>query len=133
MTLKIVMKVSVARRGAVRKRRTLAPSKERRDAKERQKKKWAAAKIRADFRRRAGVFGARSSPGIELMNNNLGIAVIFGGRHDAEIVIAGAKDDDAGHERGGEAPAAGVSGRKGLRHFRLPSLRRGPSPRDRRP
>ena len=30
-------------------------------------KKWAAAKIREDFRRRAGVFEARSSPGIEFM------------------------------------------------------------------
>ena len=49
------------------------------------RKKWAAAKIREDFRRRAGVFEARSSPGIEFMNNNLGIAVIFGGRHDAVI------------------------------------------------
>ena len=132
MTINIVMKVSVARPVSVRKRRTLAPSKERRDAKESQKKKWAAAKIREDFRRRAGVFEARSSPGVEFVDHNLGIAVIFGGRH-AEIVVAGAKDDDAGHEGGGEAPAAGVSGRKGLRHFRLPSLRRGPSPRDRRP
>ncbi len=132
MTKKIVMKVSVARRVSVRKRRTLAPSKERRDAKERQKK-WAAAKIPEDFRRRAGAFEARSSPGIEFVDHNLGIAVIFGARHDAEIVVAGAKDDDAGHEGGGEAPAAGVSGRKGLRHFRLPSSRRGPSPRDRRP
>ena len=132
MTIKIVMKVSVARRVSVRKRRTLAPSKERRDAKE-SRKKWAAAKIREDFRRRAGVFEARSSPGIEFVDHNLGIAVIFGGRHDAEIVVAGAKDDDAGHEGGGEAPAAGVSGVEGLRHFRLPSLRRGPSPRDRRP
>jgi hypothetical protein len=51
-------------------------------------KKWAAAKIREDFRRRAGVFEARSSPGIEFMNNNLGIAVILGARHDAEVVIA---------------------------------------------
>ncbi len=30
-------------------------------------KKWAAAKIREDFRRRAGVFEARSSPGIEFV------------------------------------------------------------------
>jgi hypothetical protein len=37
----------------VRKRRTLAPSKEQRDAKE-SRKKWATAKIREDFRRRAG-------------------------------------------------------------------------------
>jgi len=51
----------------VKKRRTLAPSKERRDAKESQKKKWAAAKIREDFRRRAGVFEAHSSPGIEFV------------------------------------------------------------------
>ena len=82
MTIYIVMKVCVARRVAARKRRTLAPSKEQRDAKE--SGKWAAAKIREDFRRRAGVFEARSSPGIELMNNNLGIAVIFGARHDAD-------------------------------------------------
>ena len=65
-TIKIVMKVSVARRVSARKRRTLAPSKERRDAKE-SRKKWAAAKIREDFRRRAGVFEARSSPGIEFV------------------------------------------------------------------
>ena len=38
MTIKIVMKVSVARRVAVRKRRPLVPSKERRDAKESRKK-----------------------------------------------------------------------------------------------
>jgi hypothetical protein len=48
-------------------------------------KKWAAAKIREDFRRRAGVFEARSSPGIEFVDHNFGIAVIFGGRHDAVI------------------------------------------------
>ena len=84
MTINIVMKVSVARRVSVRKRRTLAPSKEQRDAKE-SRKKWAAAKIREDFRRRAGVFEARSSPGIEFVDHNLGIAVIFGGRHDAVI------------------------------------------------
>ena len=114
-------------------RRTLAPSKEQHDAKESGKNGRAAAKIREDFRRRAGVLEAHSSPRIIFVDHNLGIAVIFGGRHDAEIVVAGAKDDDAGHERGGEAPAAGVSGVEGLRHFRLPSLRRGPSPRDRRP
>ena len=49
------------------------------------RKKWAAAKIREDFRRRAGVFEARSSPGIEFVDHDLGIAVIFGGRHDAVI------------------------------------------------
>ena len=49
------------------------------------RKKWAAAKIREDFRRRAGVFEAHSSPGIEFVDHNLGIAVIFGGRHDAVI------------------------------------------------
>jgi len=38
MTIYIVMKVCVARRVAVMKRRTLAPSKERRDAKESRKK-----------------------------------------------------------------------------------------------
>ena len=38
MTIEIVMKVSVARRVAMRKRRPLAPSKERRDAKESEKK-----------------------------------------------------------------------------------------------
>ena len=85
MTLKIVMKVSVARRVAVRKRRPLAPSKERRDAKESQKKKWAAAKIPEDFRRRAGVFEARSTPGVEFVDHDLGIAVIFGAGHDAVI------------------------------------------------
>ncbi len=37
MTIYIVMKVSVARRVAVMKRRTLAPSKEQRDAKESRK------------------------------------------------------------------------------------------------
>jgi len=42
MVINIVMKVSVARRVAVRKRRTLAPSKERRDAKESQKKEMGA-------------------------------------------------------------------------------------------
>ena len=131
MTIEIVMKVSIARQVAVRKRRALAFKRTAR--REGKPKKWAAAKIREDFRRRADVFQARSSPGIEFVDHNLGIAVIFSGRHDAEIVVAGAKDDDAGHEGGGEAPAAGVSGYKGLRHFRLPSLRRGPSPRDRRP
>ncbi len=96
MTLYIVMKVSVARRVSARTRRTVAPSKEQRDANE-SRKKWAAAKIREDFRRRAGVFEARSSPGIEFVDHNFGIAVIFGGCHDAEIVVASAKDDDAGH------------------------------------
>ena len=48
-------------------------------------KKWAAAKIREDFRRRAGVFEARSTPGIEFVDHDLGIAVIFGARHDAVI------------------------------------------------
>ena len=38
MTKKIVMKVSVARRVSARKRRTLAPSKEQRDAKGKPKK-----------------------------------------------------------------------------------------------
>ena len=89
MTIKIVMKASVARRVAMKKRRTLAPSMERRDANE-SGKKWAAAKIREDFRRRAGVFEARSSPGIEFVDHNLGIAVIFGARHDAEIVVTSA-------------------------------------------
>jgi hypothetical protein len=37
MTINIVMKVCVARRVCVRKRRPLAPSKERRDAKEAEK------------------------------------------------------------------------------------------------
>ncbi len=63
MTIKIVMMVSVAQRVSVRKRRTLAPSKEQRDAKD-SRNKLAAAKIREDFRRRAGVFEARSRPGI---------------------------------------------------------------------
>jgi hypothetical protein len=31
------------------------------------RKKWAAAKIHEDFRRRASVFEARSSPGIEFV------------------------------------------------------------------
>ncbi len=66
MTIYIVMKVSVARWVAVRKRRTLAPSIEQRDAKE-SRKKWAAAKIREDFRRRAAVFEARSRPGVEFV------------------------------------------------------------------
>jgi hypothetical protein len=38
MMIKIVMKASVARRVAMKKRRTLAPSRERRDAKESGKK-----------------------------------------------------------------------------------------------
>ncbi len=38
MTVKILMKVSIARQVCVRKRRTLAPSKEQRDAKESRKK-----------------------------------------------------------------------------------------------
>jgi hypothetical protein len=80
-------------------------------------KKWAAAKIREDFRRRVGVFKARSSPGIIFVHDKIGIAVIFGGRHDAEIVVASAEDDDVDHQCGGEAPAAGVSGVEGLRHF----------------
>jgi len=52
MTIKIVMMVSAARQVSVTLRRTLAPSKEQRDAKD-SRKKWAAAKIREDFRRRA--------------------------------------------------------------------------------
>ena len=42
------------------------------------RKKWAAAKIREDFRRRAGVFEARSSPGIEFVDHNLELCGIFG-------------------------------------------------------
>jgi hypothetical protein len=43
MTIKIVMKASVARRVTMNEASPLAPSKERRDAKE-SRKKWAAAK-----------------------------------------------------------------------------------------
>ena len=133
MTINLVMKVSVARRVAVRKRRPLAPSNERRDENESRKNGRRRKSVGTSAAGHAPKTRSGRAMRIELMNNNLGIAVIFGGRHDAKIVVAGAKDDDAGHEGGGEAPAAGVSGRKGLRHFRLPFLRRGPSPRDRRP
>jgi hypothetical protein len=87
MTINIVMKDSVARRVSVRKRQTLAPSKEQRDAKESQKN----GRLRKSVRTSAAV-RACSKPvqaqGIEFMNNNLGIAVILGARHDAEVVIA---------------------------------------------
>jgi len=129
----IVMKTSVARHSP---RRSIEPPRLQKNGATRRKAEKGNGrrrKIREDFRRRAGVFEARSTPGIEFVDHNFRIAVIFGGRHDAEIVVAGAKDDNAGHEGGGETPAAGVSGVERLRHFRLPSLRRGPSPRDRRP
>ena len=53
MTIKIVMKVSVARRVSVRKRRTLAPSKERRDAKESEKNGRRRKSVRTSAAERA--------------------------------------------------------------------------------
>jgi len=49
------------------------------------------------------------------MNDRGRVAVIFGRRHDAVFAVAGVKDRDADHQRGGEVPTTGVSDRKGLR------------------
>jgi hypothetical protein len=67
------------------------------------------------------------------MHEEFWIAVIFRGEHDAEIIVAGAEDDNAIHQGGGEIPSASESGVEGLRHCSAPVFGRGPSPRDRRP
>ena len=54
-----------------------------------------------------GVSAAQSGlEGVELMNDGGRIAIIFGGRHEAEFAVAGLEDGDADHEGGGEVPAA---------------------------
>ena len=72
---------------SVKKRRTLAPSKERRDAKESGKNGRRRKSVRTSTAERACSKPVQAQ-GIEFMNNNLGIAVILGARHDAEVVIA---------------------------------------------
>ncbi len=51
---------------------------------------------------------------VEFVDDGAGIAVIFGGQHDAVVASASMKDDDADHEGGGEVPA--VCECEGLRH-----------------
>jgi len=40
--------------------------------------------------------------GVELVDDGGGIAIIFGGRHDAEFAVAGLEDGDRDHQGGGE-------------------------------
>jgi hypothetical protein len=49
--------------------------------------------------------------GVEFVDDGGGVTVIFGRRHDAVFAVAGMKDGDADHQRGGEVPATGVSDR----------------------
>src|SRR3546814_5398707 len=70
---------------------------------------------------------------IEFREDEVRIAVPFGGRHGAKHTVLGAKYDDANHETPREAPGVGLGGFQGVGHLRLLSRRRGPSPLDRLP
>lgn len=48
------------------------------------------------------------------MYDEVAIAVMFGGEHDAEIVVARTEHDNVIHQRRGEVPSASIGGVESL-------------------